>query len=1390
MIINRLKITGIFTLFQGAFLMPSIQVSAQNIYSNEISIQNNDIEVAANNTVDFTSSTIALHGKAGSRIQETYFRFENINLPSDAIINNVYIIFCGGVASNTSSTMQISGEVGSSNLYPTSTSAATGTQIKSRLYTGGTITWNTNGCVINQEYSTPNLAMLVSEMFPNGFQSANMAFRIRGNEQGNFTVKSFSAASGLRPKLVINYWSAEGESITTFVSNLDDAKESNTGAINTTYAYHNLGGRTDGNLSAIRFQNVNIPDSAQITDAYIEFYAYGASPAGSIKINSEMGNANIYNTTSSNISNRDYSIQEIVWNVNNWVGLSLQRTPNLKSIIDENRLTGWGNGQNLAFKFTGTATNRPATAYSFDGAVNYRPRLVITYLNNNAGPSIDGAITNPALMTKLYINEVSSQGTSAQSEDWIELYNDHDQPVYIDGGVYLSDKNNNRTLSELKKIIIPAKGFITVLATSTPDLGKLHMNFGLSASGETVYLSSLDNNVVVEQDRFVFGKIPFNQTVGRFPNGANTIIPFIQPSYNASNQEGKQLITVVANQDRGVYEQGFNLELTAAQGVTIRYTLDGKYPSSTIGTLYTAPIVISKSTVVKYFAYDNAGNHSGVVALTYVLKNNYANESSTAGYGQWIYKNNITAAEYAQAMSQIPIVSVSSGIEHNTNWAAASIEYLDNHIYPNRNNFFSNSMTKKFGQESVGFYNPNIKFKFNSDAGVKKADYPFFDPYPGDLYPTPEKTQTLELKQGQDNASRNVYNLGFMRWSEKITMNIQKEMDKYALDTRYVQLFINGKYRGLKTLRNDYKTNNVEEVFGDDSDHYTKVNLQDGYFTGGIVESGDGLQSVWNNVRSVANSKNLQGLKNLVDIDDLIKFQIMFMFTDTENEATAIMHNTDPNVMKAKFMINDTDGAFFGGNVISTSNTIMNPTAFAGGGGNYKYKWLLSSSRNGPAGIFGQFMGATNNITTGNLEFKTLVKDAVLKYMGPANGTFQGAEGAPLSVAKVQQKMHENIAELDILYKVDAAYMGFSNNAYQLWKNVDYPRIVAQTPERVSFSIQKWLEYNMAHTLDFVRVVNNNNEIVSTDSIILFNPNVNTTVYYTTNGTDPMGNDGVISAQALPYSGAFQLPVGNYNMVTRAYTAHNWGPISRKAIQVVNGATGKLVITGIHYKPQNNGDAEFILLSNSGHADLDVSGYNVNDAIKFTFPQNFTILQGETIMLAKNLSLIEGFNSLRKIQWTSGSLSNDGEPITFKDANGNTVDFVSYLSNHPWSPLANGQGYYLHLIHDSLNNELPESWVGLSLTVVNINQKLNLLKANNAIHDIKLYPNPVNHQLNIEVKEISTLEIFTINGQLVMQGNLQLGNNSIDLSHLAAGNYIVNIKNKTVPSKSYKIIKH
>ncbi|MFI0429284.1 chitobiase/beta-hexosaminidase C-terminal domain-containing protein [Mariniflexile sp. HMF6888] len=54
-----------------------------------------------------------------------------------------------------------------------------------------------------------------------------------------------------------------------------------------------------------------------------------------------------------------------------------------------------------------------------------------------------------------------------------------------------------------------------------------------------------------------------------------------------------------------------------SQGVTIRYTTDGSNPSKSYGTIYSAPISISESTILKTIAYNSENRESLVISGSY-----------------------------------------------------------------------------------------------------------------------------------------------------------------------------------------------------------------------------------------------------------------------------------------------------------------------------------------------------------------------------------------------------------------------------------------------------------------------------------------------------------------------------------------------------------------------------------------------------------------------------------------------------------------------------------------------------------------------------------------------------------------------------------------------------
>ncbi|MBC1937844.1 hypothetical protein HCA69_15885 [Listeria grandensis] len=1127
----------------------AIREDADNIplAKKEYSVKtgNDDAKVTATKA-DLTSKTLELQGQLSNVPQSTFVRFADVNIPADAVISKAYLVFTANAATSSATNLTISGQVGNGDAF-----AATVASFDSRVLTKSAVNTTTPAkAAINDLLNTEDLTSVVEEMRATTPDLKDLVFKIDGDKTGAYVAKSYETSAATAPKLVLEYYSESGDFSGQVANSTDDAEEYGTAKTMNLNANLRIGGYYLATLipaykdiSALRFTNVAIPEGAEIEDAYLEFTTSAVNAANvssNMEIRTELGgNPEIYAATAGNITSRAYSnlavkyTQPALKTLNQAV-----RTANLKDLINENRMAGWKNGQSMAFRIDGD--NFIGSVYQ--GGNAQAARLIIKYKNNGKGPSITDAQATPDKIKNVYINELSSEGTASSKDAWIELYNDNDVPVVLDKGMYITDKSKTLDKFEFSKFIIPAKGYRILYSDKAPELGNNHLSFEIGGSGDVI-LSAKVGSEFKTVDSIKYTKQAYNQTFGRQTDASKTLTLFSSETFGTSNNSGQTNYAVQFSKDRGIYDTGFDLTMTSKAGITLKYTLDGSEPSATKGTVYTGPIKISKTTVVKVYGYDATGN-TGVLSNTYVLRDNYKNEVTSGVL--WQFKTNITSDEYAQAIDDFPIVSVTGAATDlvATSYSPGTFEYLDSHMGGGGTNYFNYSGAEKFGQASAGQYNSGVAVKFHRDYNAKKAKYNFFDATPGEAFPVVGKFSKLELKEGQDGPQNDVYNLGYNRYDETVTNELARQMNKLALHTKYVQYYYNGKYMGVKTMREDFGQNMFEEYFGGSDDDYTKIRFQDGYFIPGIVEAGDGDANILTKVKAVATAKNFQEFKNYVDVEDLIKTQILFMFIDTEQEVDAVVSNDilNGNGIKMKFNINDTDGAFYNNGGTGTTSS-----ALAGGGGTYRYKWSAfdTNSKLGAGSLFGSFSGNSTTVpTAGNLEFKTLVKDQVLKQIGPASGDFAGATDAPLSVANVRQLILDNQKEIDAAYKLDAAFMGARTTIYKDWLTTQV-KVQAQVPDRVKYNLEMWTKYGMAHTLQNVSI------IPSGSGIVLNNPNANTDVYYTTDGTDPMGADGVVSSKATKYTAGTVLPKTT-SLTVRAFTTNNWGPTANNALEAAD----------------------------------------------------------------------------------------------------------------------------------------------------------------------------------------------------------------------------------------------
>jgi len=206
---------------------------------------------------------------------------------------------------------------------------------------------------------------------------------------------------------------------------------------------------------------------------------------------------------------------------------------------------------------------------------------------------------------------------SGEFEDWVEFYNPGGAAFNI-GGYWLSDNAANPQKWEIPAgTNVPANGYRLVLITGTGEydpgyLGQLNTNFKLTQTdGEELVFSNTSGTVLETYDFDVISPNQADHSYGRSPNGSGPMVIHTSPTPNAPNAGTTGTAYTVRptfSQPAGYYGGGINLVLSSAEvGAAIYYSLDGSEPNNT-DMLYTVPLNLATTTVVRAVAYSgNAG---------------------------------------------------------------------------------------------------------------------------------------------------------------------------------------------------------------------------------------------------------------------------------------------------------------------------------------------------------------------------------------------------------------------------------------------------------------------------------------------------------------------------------------------------------------------------------------------------------------------------------------------------------------------------------------------------------------------------------------------------------------------------------------------------------------
>ena len=217
-----------------------------------------------------------------------------------------------------------------------------------------------------------------------------------------------------------------------------------------------------------------------------------------------------------------------------------------------------------------------------------------------------------------------------------------------------------------------------------------------------------------------------------------------------------------------------------------------------------------------------------------------------------------------------------------------------------------------------------------------------------------------------------------------------------------------------------------------------------------------------------------------------------------------------------------------------------------------------------------------------------------------------------------------------------------------------------------------------------------------------------------------------------------------------------------------------LVISGIDYNPgeddtfPESDNQEFIEITNTGTTTVDLTGIYLRElGVSYQFLPNSAIAAGQKIYIVSNTSVFESKYDLTAFGQFVRNMPNSNHDLVLADAFGNNIDEVHYYDSAPW-PNADGNGSFLHLTDNGLDNALASSWTATNTAALSA-------KAFTA-SKVKVYPNPVGDVLNITSDTtITNIEVYDIYGKLLLRSSAGGQYESLAFGSYASGIYFIKI---------------
>ena len=365
---------------------------------------------------------------SGTKTVTSGLRFTDLNIPQGATIVSASIRFTSEKFNVAGTSLVISAEASaSSSAFTTSSN-----NLSARAKTAMSIEWATDNSfpASGEVITTPDISAVIQEVVDLsawcGGKDLNILIEGSSTDSASSReVRASDVGQSGAPQLVITYDDStatgcvQGEAIYQVASSRDNLEENvngypNTGSELTFHPSYN-------DYIGVRFRNVNIPQGAVVTEAYLEFTAYSTTTYG----NPSMRIRGVADDDASDFHpNKRYRLRNlsktsgITWSMPDFYNNYTYRTPDVSSIVKQivDR-SGWQSGNDMAFILDDFVSYRGA--HTYNNSPSKAPKLIVKF-NGSATPNASATVREH-LMSK--IDELSANGYTPIVDTLLEAAN-------------------------------------------------------------------------------------------------------------------------------------------------------------------------------------------------------------------------------------------------------------------------------------------------------------------------------------------------------------------------------------------------------------------------------------------------------------------------------------------------------------------------------------------------------------------------------------------------------------------------------------------------------------------------------------------------------------------------------------------------------------------------------------------------------------------------------------------------------------------------------------------------------------------------------------------------------------------------------------------------------